>query len=472
MKNKILLLLLGIITIPMFSFEQSSIDQATFKVGKSFFDRQLYSEAEGRFLDIVRKYPDSPLYHQALFYLGNTYAHKGEYKSALQYYKLLLTKSKTISEKQKALLGIAKSWLQLGIHDKAGDFYAFYVSEYPESEHSPGALYFAGIARERDNNIPAAIEKYRAILSDYENSEYYTKAIEKIAVLDSTTPESLWSSTKNVETQEKNSTLSDDIWEFEDTDLKAQSTANISKILASPSVITQMTHTAPTIITQVIQAPPMVVTQQVVAPVVITQIIEKPVSSMDTMDTKNTKKDESKNALVEAKVVQQRDGLFSPVLSAEQREQQELLESYKKIWEEEYQLKIKQQELEQTQQSIKDLVQLSEDKAQVLKVKEQSLQEQKDRIQNNTYTDLNNINIERTTQFTSPPIFTQVPMPEEAVAVAPTLPTPTGADTTDDEYDDYYDYGYDDEGIYDDYADDYGYEGDDYYGYDGDYYEY
>ncbi len=467
MKNKILFLLLSIfVAIPLFSFEQSSIDQATFKVGKSFFDRQLYSEAEGRFLDIVRKYPDSPLYHQSLFYLGNTYAHKGEYKSALQYYKLLLTKSKTISEKQKAILGIAKSWLQLGVHDKAGDFYSFFVSEYPESEYSPAALYFAGIARERDNNIPAAIEKYRAILSDYENSEYYSRAIEKIAVLDSTTPESLWSSTKNVETQEEKSNLSDEIWEFEDTDLKAQSTANISKILASPSVITQMTHTAPTVITQVIQAPIVVVTQQVVAPVVITQIIESPQNTSES--SSSIKQDTNKNALVEATVVRQKDGVFEPVLSAEQQKQQEMLESYKKIWEEEYQLKIKQQELAQTQQSIKDLVQLSEDKAQVLKIKEQSLQEQKDRIQNNTYIDLNNMNIEKHTQFTTPPIFTQIPIADEPTS-APASPVPPIANEAN--YDDYYDddYGdYGDEGM--DYGDDYGNYGDyDEYGYGDDY---
>ncbi len=163
MKNRLLsLLLIFFLSSPMYPMP---LDQATFRVGKNFYDRKLYTEAEKRFLDIVKKYPDSPMFYQSLFLLGNTYAQMGNFKSALQYYKLLLTKSKSVKEKQSALLGIAKSWLQLGVHDKAGDFYSFFASEYPESQHAAGALYYAGIARERgdDTNAAIAIIKHHCI---------------------------------------------------------------------------------------------------------------------------------------------------------------------------------------------------------------------------------------------------------------------------------------------------------------------
>ncbi len=499
MKNKNLFLLL-IFAVPVFSFERTSIDQATFKVGKSFFDRQLYSEAEGRFLDIVRKYPDSPLYQQSLFYLGNTYAHMGEYKPALQYYKLLLTKSKTISEKQQAVLGIAKSWLQLGVHDKAGDFYSFYATEYPESEHTPAALYFAGIARERDDNVSSAIEKYRAILKDYESSKYYAKAIEKVAVLDNSTPESLWDSTQITATKTpEEPALSNDIWEFEDTGFKAQSsegiqTMSVSPVASSPVVITQMIQTPPTIVTQF--TAPTIVTQ-IVDPIVITQVVESPaqfltqrqvITQQVSTPAQQSTQQAPENPLKNAEIVHQKDGEFVPVMTTEQIEHQKMLESYKKIWEEEYQLKLKKQELEKAHQNVKDLAQLSEDKAKVLQVKEQSLQEQKDRIQNNVYTDLNKIDIQADApKYQSPPMFLQSPPQTEIPAIVPELVTttevaevaqvvepvvvPTEAPieevVEEDYYDEYVNYGdedyYGDE--YDNTVDVVDYYGDDYYDY-------
>ncbi|MGL5956684.1 MAG: tetratricopeptide repeat protein [Brevinema sp.] len=451
MKNKILYFLLYLVfVVPVYA-----LDQATFKVGKSFFERGLYTEAERRFLDIVRKYPDSPLYHQSLFYLGQTYAHLGKYKPALQYYKLLLTKSKTIKEKQRALLGIAKSWLQIGEHGKAGDFYSFFVTEYPESEYAPAALFFAGIARERDNDTPAAIEKYRAVLNEYPDSEYYAKAIEKIAVLDRATPESLW---------EYNNVPKENIWEpsFERTDLKAQSTEGITDTpqqvmrivpdttlqAIAPQVITQFIQT-PIVITQMIESPPQIITQ---APMIITQtspVITQTITQVVTQQNLGNNTSHS-DELYLTDIVQQKDGVFIPVMTAEQKQKQQELERYKKIWEEEYQLKMKEQELQKAKQDVKDLAQLSEDKAAVLDVKEKSLKEQQDRIHNNIYYQLNTIQRETNSQvFNSAPLFTQpaVPPSQPTPQMIPTETPMIGQeDETAEEYNDYpYDYyGYDD----------------------------
>ncbi len=464
MKRKILAILLCVImNTPIYPM---ALDQATFKVGQRFFEQGLYTEAEPRFLDIVRKYPDSPHYHQALFYLGQTYAHLGKYKPALQYYKILLNKSKTIIEKQKALLGIAKSWLQLGVHDKAGDFYAFFAAEYPESEYAPAALYFSGIARERENKVSAAVEKYRTVLELYPESDYYAKSIEKVAVLDSDTPESLWADSQvsktvarkgsidmfvdeineeNIDFDEpvytaqtqseiqnnkrrnipnnQDSNESIDSFDFESTDLKAQSAIAepITYKLVEPAPYQQIT---PTVLTQFIQSPPIVVTQ------VVTQLVDaEETQSMGRQTT--PEEDDEIQKLIEANVVQKVGDQYIPIDNSEEYEKKQTLAAYKKLWEEEYQIKLREQELENTKLKVKELAQLSSEKAQILQVKEDSLKEQQNRIHNNLYQDLSKEMTNSVQKFDGPPIFTQG-VNQQSTSPTPVITSPVEETTYDD----------------------------------------
>ena len=450
MKRKFLAILLCVMmNTPIYPM---AIDQATFKVGQRFFEQGLYSEAEPRFLDIVRKYPDSPAYHQSLFYLGQTYAHLGKYKPALQYYKILLNKSKTVTEKQKALLGIAKSWLQLGVHDKAGDFYAFFAAEYPESEYAPAALYFTGIARERENKVGAAIEKYKTVLELYPESDYYAKSIEKVAVLDSNTPESLWEDAQVPEMIARKGSIDmfvDEIDEenidfdeqavytaqntpknqasnrqkisnnqgsrgsvndsnFESIDLKAQATPvePIPYKLIEP---TQYQQNTPTVLTQFIQSTPTIITQTVVE--TVTQELETPKSI--TPETQKagrqiTQEEDEIQKLMQADIVQKTGNQYIPVENSEEYQKKQTLAAYKKLWEEEYRLKLKEQELENTKLKVKDLAQLSSEKAQILQIKEESLKEQQNRIHNTIYQDLSKeVIVNKVKKFNEPPAFTQ-----------------------------------------------------------------
>ena len=470
MKRKFLAILLCMMmSTPIYPM---AIDQATFKVGQRFFEQGLYSEAEPRFLDIVRKYPDSPSYHQSLFYLGQTYAHLGKYKPALQYYKILLNKSKTVTEKQKALLGIAKSWLQLGVHDKAGDFYAFFAAEYPESEYAPAALYFSGIARERENKVTAAIEKYRTVLELYPESDYYGKSIEKVAVLDSNTPESLWADSqvsdtiarkgsidmfvdeigeenvdfdepayvaqtapknRNIPVNQEDKEIIDDS-DFEKTELKAQniSAEPMTYRLIEPAQQYQVN--TPTVLTQFIQSAPIVVTQTIRELVTQEPVAIAQETQNITRQTTPTEEDAIQK-LIQANVVQKIGDQYIPVDNTEEYQKKQTLAAYKKLWEEEYQIKLREQELENTKLQVKELAALSSEKAQILQVKEASLKEQQNRIHNNLYQDLSKNITNSVQKFDGPPIFTQgTPPPTPAtppIVVAPVVEPPVDESTYD-----------------------------------------
>lgn len=399
-----------------------SLDQATYKVGTRFFEQGLYTEAEPRFLDIVRKYPDSSFYRNSLFYLGQTYAHQGKYKSALQYYKVLLNKSRTIKEKQQALLGISKSWLQLGNHDKAADFYSFYAAEYPESEYTPAALYFAGIARERENNIPAAVEKYRAVLEMYPNSDYYSKSIEKVAVLNSNTPETLWQEnlvSRSMPDQGDIRLFAEDEFTIDEApgsslDISSQSSRDSTVYLqnatstfqVSPTAVTQIVPIVPQVITQLIPSPPIIITQ---APIVITQQIKEfiPQNLGSTMSTNISQLPQDVQKMMDSSVVYLSNNKYVAEETVQDREKRKELEAYKKQWEEEFLLKLKEKELQQAQNSIKEMARLADKKAQVLQIKEQTLQEKQNQIRSSLLIELKGIEAkENYREFSTPPIFT------------------------------------------------------------------
>lgn len=413
MKNKILFLLMFLCGAAV------KLDDATFKVGRRYFDQGLYTEAEKRFLDIVRKFPDSKHYRDSLFYLGQTYAHMNKFQAALQYYKVLLNKARTVKEKQSALLGIAKSWLQMGVHAKAAEFYSFYASEYPESEYTPAALYFAGIARERENNIKNAIEKYRLILEMYPNSDYYAKAIEKVAVLDSQTPEELFAigNAKKI-SQPQTSLFAEDELTLENipgynpTALKSQ---QVSEGLLPPLQHQTLT---PSVVTQVI-------VQQITPPAVVTQFVEVPeqtvvedaISIKETISPANPPLQE----VVDSSLVLLSNGMLIPAPTPEEEAEQAKIAEYRRQWEEELKIKERENNLKAAEGAVEEMLKITDNKAGILNAKEIDLAQKQNQIRSSVYKDLKNIeNLRPTLPYQSKPIQTNTP----AINTNTTIPGP------------------------------------------------
>jgi len=416
MSKTFTILLLGMIIVTSWGYTLT-LDNATYKVGERFYKQGLYIEAEQRFLDLVKKYPDSLFYRKSLLYLGKIYTKIGNHKAALQYYRFLLNKARQIKEKQYAILGIAKSWLQLGMYDKAAQFYSFFAIEYPESEFAAGSLFFAGISREREDKIIAAIEKYRAVFELYPDSSYYAKAIEKVAVLDQKAPVELLNiedSSLQKNNQEELFTHDDLISDFNIIDFKAQDIDNTLSV--APASITQQLYPAPTVLTQFVPAPPIYITQEVQSsPQVITQtVLSKPeiitqmIKEVITQQINYPQQlpDEIQQ-MINSPVIHMSNGQYIPIETPEQIVKRKELEEYKKIWESEYKAKLKEQELIQAESSIKDMLEMVRGKAGILDVKESTLIEKENKFRNGLYEDLKDIKaLQSEYRFTTPPTFT------------------------------------------------------------------
>ena len=400
------------------------LDEATYSIGNKYYQQGLYTEAEKRFLEIVRKFPDSAKFRDSLFMLGKTYAQLGNDKAALQYYKLLLNKAQTISEKQGALLGIAKSWLQLGVNDKAAEFYSFYAAEYPESAYTPAALYFAGLARERENKIPEAIEKYRRVFELYPSSDYQARAIEKVAVLDQNTPETLWTTPTRV-ARAPQSTFPDDepagpgykspapraqdfsgypqmdfdaggnIQPLNPLQTSQQTPTFVPQI--APIILTQTVQTPPIVLTQTIQSPPVVLTQTVQSPpIVVTQTIIAPASPVDTGVTSapvvrplpaNIQK------MMTNSVVVLSNGNVVSASNPQDAEEIAKIAAYRRQWEAERLQIEREQKLKNASQSVDEMLTVTDDKEKLLQAKQAALLEKQNSLRSEVYSGLNNIDL-------------------------------------------------------------------------------
>ncbi|MGL5721132.1 MAG: tetratricopeptide repeat protein, partial [Brevinema sp.] len=432
------------------------LDEATFSIGNKYYQQGLYTEAEKRFLEIVRRFPDSPKFRDSLFMLGKTYAQQGNDKAALQYYKLLLNKAQTITEKQGALLGIAKSWLQLGVNDKAAEFYSFYAVEYPESAYAPAALYFAGLARERENKIPEAVEKYRLVFERYPASDYQARAIEKVAVLDQNTPETLWNTPVRTARRPQGVFPDDEpagpgynapapraqeFGGYPQMDFDAQgnpqpfnpiqnypqqsSTYPQQQVVpqqvnpyfpqqnypaqqqepaqqvpsfvpqAMPIVLTQTVQSPPIILTQTVQSPPLVVTQTIQSPpVIITQTVVAPQIDAQTSAAPMVRPLPANiQQMMTNSVVVMSNGEIVSANSPENAEEAAKIAAYRRQWEADRLQIEREQNLKKATQSVDQMLTVTDDKEKLLQAKQASLLEKQNSLRSEVYSGLNNIDL-------------------------------------------------------------------------------
>lgn len=98
-------------------------------------------EAEKKFQEFVKEYKNSELYDNALFWIGQIYYTKEEYKKAVEAFQNLINKCesgqiKDCNKLPDALLKISYSYLKLGDKEKAKYYFQKIIDKYPDSEEA------------------------------------------------------------------------------------------------------------------------------------------------------------------------------------------------------------------------------------------------------------------------------------------------------------------------------------------------
>ncbi len=108
--------------------ERSMYEQAL-----NAFHKKNYSDSERTFKAFLKKYPDSPLADNALFWLGEIYFLRGDYLKAIEYYQKVLDIYPKGNKVPIAMFRQGKAWEKLGDTTAARILYEKVINKFPNS---------------------------------------------------------------------------------------------------------------------------------------------------------------------------------------------------------------------------------------------------------------------------------------------------------------------------------------------------
>lgn len=130
-------------------------------------------------------YPASSSYAAALARVGNYFVRTGEWKTAADYYRTLLTDFPQSPSAREASWRSAWNAFLQGERDAAARAMADHIARYPDSPHIPAALYWLGRIAEEAGAEADSRQFYRSVRERFVHSYYALQAVERLKDLDS-----------------------------------------------------------------------------------------------------------------------------------------------------------------------------------------------------------------------------------------------------------------------------------------------
>ncbi len=126
---------------------------------------------------LVEQYPASPWAEDALNNLASHYIIANDDETADEVFRESLTRYP--AGRFAARAGWKVGWwaFKHGRYDEAARAFEQTASAFPRGDYRPGCLYWSGKARERSNDIAAALDRYRVAVIDYANTYYGRLAV-------------------------------------------------------------------------------------------------------------------------------------------------------------------------------------------------------------------------------------------------------------------------------------------------------
>jgi TolA-binding protein len=131
--------------------------------GLRIFKAKEFRRAIPRFMAIVMRYPESPLYHGACFKLGTSYFMTEDYDSSAVYFRLA-THSRDVSEVVNALFNLGLALEENGELSPAARTFHELAVRFPFSERFERALMRAAYNYERTGRGEKAVDVYRGLM--------------------------------------------------------------------------------------------------------------------------------------------------------------------------------------------------------------------------------------------------------------------------------------------------------------------
>ena len=140
--------------------EASKEENDELHVAKDAFQEGFYDTSARLFNSFIAKYPQSPLNHEAGFYLGQCYFYRKEYDAAIQAFRTVVEQKAALTLADKLYFWIAEAYFKKNDFPKAYEYYDRLMLEYPKSSFYPQSLYAMGWCLFEQDKFKEARERF------------------------------------------------------------------------------------------------------------------------------------------------------------------------------------------------------------------------------------------------------------------------------------------------------------------------
>lgn len=123
----------------------------------------------------IHKYPKSPLSVQLMKDLGNRYVAKGDYASAIEYYKKTLPIIKDQVTAAETQYWVAEAAAEKGDHHESRSYFLGVANNFPKNEWAPKALYARGRLYLTDSEYDSSSIAFELLKERYPNDPFTRK---------------------------------------------------------------------------------------------------------------------------------------------------------------------------------------------------------------------------------------------------------------------------------------------------------
>jgi TonB family protein len=146
------------------------VDDALYIIGKSYYHLGDFSKSERKFRELLAAYPESDYYDRALFYLGKCRLKQEEYILARQSFIQVDSVTKNRKWKAEAQYMIGEIEFNEGNFEEAVKYYTSYLEKYADANLAPRVQFKIGQAYDSLENYEASKNAYLNV-ADYGPSD-------------------------------------------------------------------------------------------------------------------------------------------------------------------------------------------------------------------------------------------------------------------------------------------------------------
>jgi TolA-binding protein len=130
-----------------------------------------FSQAVGEYRKLVERYPESEFVGQALYEMGDCYYILGAFRDALASYEEAMAFGGEVA--RKALYSSAHCLYRMEFYNRAAARFLEYVAQYPATDLSDDAQYFAGASLYKASRFAEALQAFEDCVRLYPEGKWY-----------------------------------------------------------------------------------------------------------------------------------------------------------------------------------------------------------------------------------------------------------------------------------------------------------